>query len=169
MPMSNTNHPRQGSKARFRISLLLLTGLLIAKLFWIPGRQTRVATDTAATAPAGSPDGSFTPVGKENAQVWGLAGSLLNLFSGNTPIPDERQREDEQKAADEQANQQRWGKEYEERRQEERDQKEQDWADDDRRRQADQDYHDRQQQQQQQYDQQRAAEQQRYDQQQQQY
>lgn len=146
--MPTFNHPTQGSKARFRVSLLLLTTLLIAKLFWTPGSQSRAATGTAATAQAEGTAGSFTPVGDENARVWGLAGSLLNLFSGSTPTPDEQRRDDEQRAAGERANQERWGKEYEKGRQEERDQKEQDWADDDRRRQADQEHYDRQQQQQ---------------------
>lgn len=146
IPMNNKL--KQASKARFRISLLLLTGLLFAKLFWTPGNRISASNDSQTTAQADGTAGSFTPVGDENAQVWGLAGSLLNLFSGRTSTPDEQRREYEQRAADERANQQRWGEEYEERRQEERDQKEQDWADDDRRRQADQEHYDRQQQQQ---------------------
>ena len=146
--MNNLNHLKQGSKARFRISLLLLTGLLIAKLFWKPGNSADASNDTQTTAQSGGMNGSFTPVDDENAKVWGLAGSLLGLFSGRESTPDEREREENQKAADERANQERWGKEYEKGRQEEREYKEQERNDYEQRRQADQEYYDKRQQEQ---------------------
>ncbi|QJW91263.1 hypothetical protein HNV11_18720 [Spirosoma taeanense] len=96
--MANHHTFARGSKARFRISMLLLVALLLAKLFWPVRRSTGSADQPIAQS--GEANNRFRPVGDENAQVWGLAGSLLNLFSGGYRSPAQRHSEWEQEEAD---------------------------------------------------------------------
>ncbi|MBO0949626.1 hypothetical protein [Fibrella forsythiae] len=125
--MNDSHQTTTGSNARFRISLLLLTGLLLVKLWTLGGRSQ----ETANAQLAGQ-SGGFRPVAEENANVWGLAGSLLNLFSGGgSAARNQREVEDakaNQQASDQQ-NQERYWKEDEQRRADERDQREQDMND----------------------------------------
>ena len=147
-----TNKPNsapEGSKARFQFSLLVLVLLLLAKL-WGPGGHTKAPPDDSV-AQTDQLDPEFKPVAEENANVWGLAGSLLNLFSGGgSPSQIQRDADNDRtrrQHADQENNKRYWD-DYDKRRAEEHQEKEQEMYDTQQRRQAEeQQYHDQQQQQ----------------------
>ena len=143
--MYTNQETAQGRKKRFRVSLLLLTALFFVKI-WTLGGHTNLPPDTTADEGIGG----FTPVTEENAQVWGLAGDILNLFSGGhrstSDIDREMEEDRAQREATDQLNQKRYEKEYNERREEERAAREQEMYDTQERRRAEDDaYHDQQQ------------------------